>query len=171
MQLLTFVLCYNMFAGETSAARTVGTSYTVETTKKAPDFGLGAFFAKLIAVLPTTALATIATSAAVATATPVTTTPPAAATIAAATATASGWARFTGARFVYGQRSAFDRLPVELGNCLLRVGLACHCHKGKSARFTSEFILHQGDFLHRSSLCKEILKISLGCVEGKISYV
>ena len=113
------------------------------------------------AAVASTATAIAATTAAIAT------------TAAAVTAAASttGRARFTGARFVHGQGSAFDRLAIELRDRLLGIGFGCHRDKGEAARLTGELILHQRDLLHWSRLSEKILQIRFGRVEGKISYV
>jgi len=117
-----------------------------------------------------TAVATATTTAVAASAATITAaaTAVAAATPAAATA---AWARFTWTRFVYGQGPAFDGLAVKFSDRFLRVRFIAHCDKGETARFTGEFVLHEGDFLDCAGLGEEILEVSFGRVEGKISYV
>jgi hypothetical protein len=110
------------------------------------------------------AIAAAATAAAIAPTT-------AAIAAAAASATATGRASFTGARFVHGQGTAFDRLAIELCDCLLSICFRCHRDKGEAARLTGELILHQRDLLDWSRLSEKILQICFGRVEGKISYV
>jgi hypothetical protein len=124
-----------------------------------------------------TATATAFTWAAETTAAAITATTAAAAiaattaAIAAAAASATGRASLAGARFVHGQGTAFDRLAIELRDCLLGVRFRCHRDKGEAARLTGELILHQRDLLDWSRLSEKILQICFGRVEGKISYV
>ena len=128
---------------------------------------------KLIVGLSIPASAAIAPSTAVATATTITTaaaTATAAAVPAAATAT-TGRTWLAWASFVHGQRPSFDGFAVIFGDRFLCVGLCRHGDECEAARFTGEFVLHQGDFLHRPDASKHILEIGLGRVEGKISYV
>jgi hypothetical protein len=108
------------------------------------------------------AIAATATAAAIAATT---------AAIAAAAASATGRASLAGARFVHGQGTAFDRLAIELRDCLLGICFRCHRDKGEAARLTGELILHQRDLLDWSRLSEKILQICFGRVEGKISYV
>jgi flagellar biosynthesis regulator FlaF len=129
--------------------------------------------------LATTAIATSTAAATATVAAPATTVAAAAATIAAtavsaATSAASapaGWARFTWSRFVHGQGPAFDRLAIELRDCLLSIRFGRHRDKREAARLTGELILHQRDLLHWPRLSEKILQICFGRVEGKISYV
>jgi hypothetical protein len=93
------------------------------------------------------------------------------AAITAAAASATGRASFAGARFIHGQGTAFDRLAIELRDCLLGICFRCHGDKGEAARLTGELILHQRDLLDWSRLSEKILQICFGRVEGKISYV
>jgi hypothetical protein len=116
----------------------------------------------------TTAVAAATTTAVAASAATITA---AAAAVAAATPAAAARARFTWTRFVHGQGPAFDGLAVEFRDRFLRVGFIAHCDKGETARFTGEFVLHEGDFLDCAGLGEEILEVSFGRVEGKISYV
>jgi hypothetical protein len=118
------------------------------------------------AVATAAATAITTTAAAVATATAAASTP--ATAVAAAT---TGWASLTWASFVHGQRTAFDRLAIELADCLLRIGVRRHRDESEAARFSGKLILHQRDLLHWSRLSEKILKIGFGRVEGKISYV
>src|SRR4051812_2366729 len=122
------------------------------------------------AIATSTAISAAATTAAVAAATAAAV---AATTItaAAATSAAAGRTRFTGTRFVHGQGPAFDGLPIELRDGLLRVCLTRHRDKREAARFTGELVLHQRDFLHWTYAGKHILQVGFGSVEGKISYV
>jgi hypothetical protein len=108
------------------------------------------------------AIAATATAAAIAATT---------AAIAAAAPSATGRASFAGARFIHGQGTAFDRLAIELRDCLLGVCFRCHRDKGEAARLAGELILHQRDLLDWSRLSEKILQICFGRVEGKISYV
>jgi hypothetical protein len=142
-------------------------------TKKAPELSFKALFVKHDLRLSAPALAAIAAPAAIATPATITAAASAATAVAAATTTASATrrARFAWTCFIYGQRPALDSFAIEFCDCFLRVCLGRHGDERKSARFPGELILHQGDFLHRASLRKKILKISLGRVEGKISYV
>jgi uncharacterized membrane protein YphA (DoxX/SURF4 family) len=133
--------------------------------------GLSAAPLAAAAVATSTTVAATATAAAIAA-------PAAAAAIAATTAaiataaaSATGRASFTRARFVHGQGTAFDRLAIELRDCLLGVCFRCHRDKGEAARLTGELILHQRDLLDWSRLSEKILQICFGRVEGKISYV
>jgi hypothetical protein len=123
--------------------------------------------------LAASTLATIAASAAIATAATVTAAATASTTtIAAATAASASWSTwFARTSFVYRQGPAFYRLAIVFGNRFLRIGFRRHRDESKAARFAGEFILHQGHFLHRSNSREHVLKISLGRVEGKISYV
>ena len=127
---------------------------------------------KLIVGLSIPASAAIAPSTAISTPTTIT----AAATTAAATVTAAATAA-TGrtwlarASFVHGQRPSFDGFAIIFRDCFLCIGLRRHGDECEAARFTGEFVLHQGDFLHRPDPSEHILKIGLGRVEGKISYV
>jgi hypothetical protein len=111
-----------------------------------------------------TAISPTAAAAVSATATTVTT-----ATSAAAAAT---WgASFTRPRFVYGQWPAFNGFAIQIRDRLLCVRFGRHGHKRETARFASEFILHQRDFLDCAGRGEKILEIWFGCVEGKIAYV
>jgi hypothetical protein len=123
-----------------------------------------------IATPATVATTTTTTAAAAAVATTPSAVATAAATITAATS-ATWRPSFAGTRFVHGQRPAFHRLTVELGDCFLGVRFGCHRDKRKAARFSGELILHQRDLLNWSRLSEKILKICFGRVEGKISYV
>jgi hypothetical protein len=121
-----------------------------------------------LSIPPATA---IAASTAIAAPTAVTAAASTPAAVAAATASTAGRTRFAWTGLIDSQRSPFDGLAIEFCDSFLRVCLGRHSDERKTARFTGEFILHQGDFLHRASLRKEILKISFRRVEGKISYV
>jgi opacity protein-like surface antigen len=123
--------------------------------------------------LSAASLAAIAASAAVAAAaTAIPAASSSTATVAATSAaSATGRTRFAWTSFIDSQGPAFDGLAIEFCDRFLRVCLGRHGDEGESARFTGEFVLHQRHFLHRASLRKKILKISLGRVEGKISYV
>jgi hypothetical protein len=120
------------------------------------------------AAATTAAVASTATAVAAAAAAIATTT---AAIAAAAASTTTGRASLTGTRFVHGQGTAFDRLAIELCDCLLGICFRCHRDKGEAARLTGELILHQRDLLDWSRLSEKILQICFGRVEGKISYV
>jgi hypothetical protein len=127
--------------------------------------------------LSTATLAAVAAPAAVTAAT--TTSAISAAAVTATTATISttstptsaAWTWLTRTRLIYCERTAFDRLAVKVGDCLLGIGFGAHGDKCEAARFAGELVLHQGDFLDCARLGKKILKISFGGVEGKISYV
>jgi hypothetical protein len=129
--------------------------------------------------LATAAVTTSTAASAAAVATTATTIASATATVASATAavtsaastTTTGRARFTRARFVHGQRPAFDRLAIEFRDRLLGICFGCHRNKGEAARLTGELILHQRDLLHWSRLSEKILQIRFGRIEGKISNV
>jgi hypothetical protein len=116
-----------------------------------------------------TASATAAISAAATTT--VATAAVSSATAISATAAASWRARFARACFVHGQRTAFDGFAVQLTDCFLCVGFIAHCDESKAARFAGKLILHQHDFVYLSDLGEKVLKIGLGGVKGKISYV
>jgi hypothetical protein len=88
-----------------------------------------------------------------------------------AAAAAARRARLTRPRFIHGQRPAFHAFAVKLSNGILSFLFRAHCYEGKPARFASEFVLHEGDFLHRAGLCEKLLQFVFGRVEGKISYV
>src|SRR6266446_5962017 len=118
-----------------------------------------ALFARLFG-LAAASLPAIPASAAVASSTAIT-----------ATAAAARRARLTRARFIHGQRPAFDTFGVKLSDGVLSFLLGTHGHEGKPARFASEFVLHKGDFLHRAGLREKLLQFVFGRVEGKISYV
>jgi len=126
---------------------------------------------KLIADLSIPASAAIAPSTAVAAATTITAAAATAAVTAAATAAAAGRTWFARASFVHGQRPSFDGFAIIFRDCFLCIGLRRHGDECEAARFTGEFVLHQGDFLHRPDPSEHILEIGLGRVEGKISYV
>jgi hypothetical protein len=122
-------------------------------------FGLAA--ASLPAIPASAAVASSTAAAAITTAT----------TTAAAAAAAARRARLTRPRFIHGQRPAFHAFAVKLSNGILSFLFRAHCYEGKPARFASEFVLHEGDFLHRAGLCEKLLQFVFGRVEGKISYV
>jgi hypothetical protein len=92
------------------------------------------------------------------------------ATTTAATAAARR-ARLTWPRFIHGQRPAFHAFAVKLSNGILSFLFRAHCDEGKPAGFAREFVLHEGDFLHRAGLCEKLLQFVFSRVEGKISYV
>jgi hypothetical protein len=46
-----------------------------------------------------------------------------------------------------------------------------HGHESEAAAFARELVLHEGGFLNGAGLGEEVLKIDLGRIEGKISYV
>jgi hypothetical protein len=110
----------------------------------------------------TTAVAPATTAAAVAAA---------AAAITAAAAPATWRTSFTRPGFVDRQRPTFDSFSVQLRDCVLGILLGCHCDECESARLTGELVLHERDFLNPARLGEKVLKIRLGRVEGKISYV
>jgi hypothetical protein len=112
-----------------------------------------------------TAISPATTAAAVSAATTTVTT-------ATSAAAATTWgASFTRPRFVYGQWPAFDGFAIQIRDRLLRVRFGRHGHERKTARFASEFILHQRDFLDCARRGEKVLEIWFGCVEGKIAYV
>src|SRR5947208_3672465 len=116
--------------------------------------------------LVTASVAAIAASAAVTTTTATTT-----ATIAAASASTTRRTRFAWTRLVDCQRPAFHSFSVQLADSVLRVLVRAHGDKGKTARFTGEFILHKRDFLDSASLREELLQFVFGRAESKISDV
>jgi hypothetical protein len=128
----------------------------------------GGYFSRGLFGLAAASLpATIPTSAAVASSTAAIT-----AATTTATAAAAAWrARLARPRFIHSQRPAFHAFAVKLSNGTLSFLFRAHCYEGKPARFASEFVLHEGDFLHRAGLREKLLQFVLGCVEGKISYV
>jgi hypothetical protein len=107
------------------------------------------------------ATTTFATTAAISTA---------AASIAAATTTA-GRSRFARASLIHGQWPAFNSLAIEFRDGVLGVLFGTHGHKREATRFASEFILHEANFLHSTSLCEKLLQFVFRRVEGKIAYV
>jgi phage protein D len=115
--------------------------------KKAPVAATA--FEKLLVA---SALTTIAPAATIATTTASTAVAPAAASVSAPAATTPRWARLTRPGLVNGQRAAFHGLAVEFGDGVLSILLRTHRHKGKSARFTGEFILHERHFLDGTRL-------------------
>jgi hypothetical protein len=127
----------------------------------------GGHFSRDLFGLAAASLPAIPASAAVASSTAAITT----ATTTAATAAAARRARLTRPRFIHGQRPAFHAFAVKLSNGILSFLFRAHCYEGKPARFASEFVLHEGDFLHRAGLCEKLLQFVFGRVEGKISYV
>jgi hypothetical protein len=127
----------------------------------------GGRFSRDLFGLAAASLPAIPASAAVASSTAAITT----ATAAAAATAAARRARLTRPRFIHGQRPAFHAFAVTLSNGILSFLFRAHCYEGKPARFASEFVLHEGDFLHRAGLCEKLLQFVFGRVEGKISYV
>jgi hypothetical protein len=131
---------------------------------------------KLVGALSAASGAAVATSTAataISTAAAATAVSAAAATVtttSAAAATTWG-ASLTRPRFVYGQWPAFNGFAIQIRDRLLRVRLGRHGHKRETARFASEFILHQRDFLDCARRGEKVLEIWFGCVEGKIAYV
>src|SRR5438552_18475723 len=117
----------------------------------------------------TSALAAIAASAAVAATTATAAIPSASTAIAASPAT--GWASLPRPGLIHGQRPAFNGLAVEFRNGILSVLLRAHRDKSKATRLAGEFILHESDFLHGTSLCEKLLQFVFRRVEGKIAYV
>src|SRR5437763_9314157 len=115
--------------------------------------------------LVTASVATIAASAAITTTAATTT------TVAAATASTTRRTRFAWTRFVDCQRPAFHSFSVQLADSVLSVLVRAHGDKGKTARFTGEFILHKRDFLDSASLREELLQFVFGRAESKISDV
>jgi hypothetical protein len=93
-----------------------------------------------------------------------------AATIPTVTAS-TRWARFARSRFIYGESAPFQLCAVNFGNGLLGILVGAHSHKGESARFSSEFVLHQHDFLDRARFGKKLLKFVFGRVKWEISHV
>jgi hypothetical protein len=122
--------------------------------------------------LAAVAASAAATTAAIATsASAIAATATTAAVASTSTAPATARSRFTRPCFVYRQGTAFDGFAVEVGDRFLRVGLTAHGDKGKTARFAGKFVLHEHDFIDLSDLGKKVLKIGLGSIKGKISYV
>ena len=96
-----------------------------------------------------------------------------AATVAAATTTAAA-ARgpcFAWTRFVHRKSATFHGFAIKLGNGILCFLFCCHGHKSEAARLACEFILHEHDILHSTSLCEEILKVGFRRIERKIPNV
>src|SRR5438876_9569221 len=106
----------------------------------------GGRFSRDLFGLAAASLPAIPASAAVASSTAITT-----ATTTAAAA-AARWARLTRPRFIHGQRPAFHAFAVKLSNGILSFLFRAHRYEGKPARFASEFVLHEGDFLYRAGL-------------------
>jgi hypothetical protein len=105
-------------------------------------------FEKLLVASPLTTIApapTIATTAAAAVAT-------ASAAVSAPAAPTTRWACLTRPGLINGQRAAFHGLAVEFGDGVLSILFRTHRHKGKAARFTGEFILHERHFLDGTRL-------------------
>jgi hypothetical protein len=121
----------------------------------------------------TVAAATTTATSAVSAATAAAATPAisAAATTAIAAPSATGWAIFARPRFVYRQRTPFKILSMESPNRILRVLIRGHRHKGKTAGFPREFVLHKHHFIHGAGLCKEVLQGHLGGAESEIADV
>jgi hypothetical protein len=116
------------------------------------------------------AIAAAITAAATATATiTAAATATTAATITAAAAALR--ASFARTRFVYGQSATFHRFAINLGNGILCFLFRRHGHKSEATRLACEFILHEHDILHSTSLGEEILKVGLRRIERKISNV
>jgi hypothetical protein len=111
-----------------------------------------------------TAAATATTAATIAAATT-------AATITAAAAASSLRASFARTRFVHGQSATFHGFAIELGNGILCFLFRRHGHKSEATRLACEFILHEHDILHSTSLSEEILKVGFRRIERKISNV
>src|SRR5262249_61296686 len=79
----------------------------------------------------------------------------AAAAVAASPVAASAttwWSRFSRASLVHCQWPAFNGLAVEFRDRVLGVLFGTHGDKCKATRFAGEFVLHQGNFLHRAGL-------------------
>ena len=93
-----------------------------------------------------------------------------AATITTVTAS-TRWARFARSRFIYGESAAFQLCAVNFGNGLLGILFGAHSYKGESARFSSEFVLHQHDFLDWARFGKKLLKFVFGRVKWEIPHV
>ena len=74
---------------------------------------------------------------------------PAPAVTASATA---GWPRLSRACLIYSQWATLNGLAVEFRNGVLSVLFRTHRDKSKAARLAGEFILHESDFLHGTSL-------------------
>ena len=106
------------------------------------------------------------------------TTAPAATTTATATiataefaARTAGWAIFTRAGFVDGERTALHGLAVEEADRLLRVFRGGHGDEGEAAGLARGAVLHQHGFRNGAALGEKILEIDFEGLKGKISYV
>jgi hypothetical protein len=117
------------------------------------------------------AASSIPAAATVATATAAVTTATAAVAAATSAATATAGSRFTGTRFIDGESTPFDGLSIDLGDRVLCVLFRAHRYERKAARFTSEFVLHQRDLLHRACLGEQLLQFIFRGIEGQIAYV
>jgi hypothetical protein len=83
-------------------------------------------------------------------------------------ATTTGRTRFSRARFIDRQGTAFQGLAVDFRDCLLSILIRTHCDKSEAARFSGELVLHQHYFLDCARLGKKLLQFVFGRVEGKI---
>jgi hypothetical protein len=106
-------------------------------------------FEKLLVASPLTTIAPAPTIATTTTAAAVATAP---ASVSAPAATTPRWACLTRPGLINGQRAAFHGLAVEFGDGVLSILFRTHRHKGKAARFTGEFILHERHFLDGTRL-------------------
>lgn len=87
------------------------------------------------------------------------------------TATTAGRrALFTRAGLIHGQGAALEIFLVEHGDGLGRVLLRPHFDKGETPGAPGSAVKHDVDRDHRTRLREVILKIVLGCGEGKIPH-
>jgi hypothetical protein len=121
------------------------------------------------AVTAAAAAALAAMTAAATTAATAVFVPAAAATTAIPSATAAPF--IAGPGFIHTQGASFNLLAVQLADGVLRIGFGSHGHKGESAGFAREFILHEQHFGYGASLRKHILQLELGGRERQVAYV
>jgi hypothetical protein len=129
---------------------------TAEAGALAAEYRIGRLARSSIA-----AAVTAATAAAISAA--------AAATVAATAA--AGGACFTWTRFVHRKSATFYGFAIKLGDGILCFLFCRHGHKSEATRLACEFILHEHDILHSTSLREEILKVGFRRIERKIPNI
>jgi hypothetical protein len=78
---------------------------------------------------------------------------------------------FPRTRFVYFQLVAVKFVAAERGHRGVGLSAIVHRDERKAARFASEPVHHELDFIDGSMLLEQILKIVLSGLKGEITYV
>jgi hypothetical protein len=89
--------------------------------------------------------------------------------VTAATAAAAR-ALFTRTRFIHCQRATIEIFSIQSLDRGIGAFFGFHRYKGEAPRPAAEPVLDEIHFNDRAMRGEQVLKLILGCVEGKISY-